>query len=544
MLTRAWVLAVVVLSGCSSILGLKPPQERTGDAGGSDAGGGDSGLPDFTIAVTTAAPRVPQDGSDFIDVAITRTNLTAPIAVSVPTPPTDVTVTAVTIDGSAAAGSLVVAGDAELPLLGSGGGANEVLLHIVATADGIEHDVDVTAVVTLRPGIPDPNFGSAGTGEFTLQLNGGSTFDNEFFDVAFGSNGTLTLAGDTQNSLGAGDGIMIRLTSSGAPDAAFHGGTALEIDQHTGTAPGDFYADSRQSDGHVIGVGQTQDQFTKQFPAGWVASVTAAGSEESDFGDLEGGNDFVDSSQAILAVEVQTGDSLVMVGGDGPPSLAASTVIMRQTPIGASDGTYAGGSALPLGVSFAGAGALALDPSGTTAYVVGTAGGSAGAELLHITSAGALDPAFGQGSGRFALGSAAAAATAIAVQPDGKLVVAGAPTFIGRVLPGGGYDASFGTLGIATLPTSFSSIAAVGIQTDGRIVVAGAAVANTVTVLRLLPDGTLDPTYGTGGSVTITLGADAVLHNMRLQPDNSAVLVGAGGSNPSGAIAAVVRVTP
>jgi uncharacterized delta-60 repeat protein len=530
----------VALAGCSSILGLKPPHEAPGDANGSDAGVGDSGLPDFTIVVTTAAPRVPQNGSDFINLAITRTNLTSPIDVAVPNPPTDVTVTPTVIDGSATAGSLVVAGNAELSLTGSGGSANELLLHIVATSDGIEHDVDVTAVVTLQPGILDPSFGS-GTGEFTLQLNGGSTFDNEFYDVALGSNGTLTLAGNTQNSLGAGDGIMIRLTGSGAPDPSFHGGTALEINQHTGSAPGFFFAASRQSDGHVIGVGQTQDQFTKLFPAGWIASVTGAGSEESDFGDLEGGNDFLDSSPSIVAIEVQTGDSLVMVAGDGPPSSAGSTVILRQTPIGGGDSSYAGGSALALGISFSGPGALALDPTGTTAYAVGT--GSAGPVILHLTGGGVLDPAFGN-AGVFALGSAAAAATAIAVQPDGKLVVTGAPAFIGRVLPGGGYDASFGSLGIATLPTSFSSIAAVGIQTDGRIVIAGAAVANTVTAMRLLADGSIDPTYGTAGSVTITLGTSAGVHNMRLQPDNSAVLCGTGESNPNGAIAEVVRITP
>jgi hypothetical protein len=44
--------------------------------------------------------------------------------------------------------------------------------------------------------------------------------------------------------------------------------------------------------------------------------------------------------------------------------------------------------------------------------------------------------------------------------------------------------------------------------------------------------------------VTITLGTSAGVHNMRLQADNSAVLCGTGESNPNGAIAEVVRVTP
>jgi uncharacterized delta-60 repeat protein len=108
--------------------------------------------------------------------------------------------------------------------------------------------------------------------------------------------------------------------------------------------------------------------------------------------------------------------------------------------------------------------------------------------MVRAQSNGTLDPGFGSGgivTTDFA--GAGDGATAIAVQTDGKLVVAGnsfnnsASNFnfvVARYNSNGTLDASFGTGGKATTDVGgrFARAYAVALQGDGRIVVAGGTV--------------------------------------------------------------------
>jgi uncharacterized delta-60 repeat protein len=103
------------------------------------------------------------------------------------------------------------------------------------------------------------------------------------------------------------------------------------------------------------------------------------------------------------------------------------------------------------------------------------------------------------------------------LQPDGK-IVAGANENIARFNPDGTLDKSFGTDGVFKEPiyyfdgssfiklTSFFRISArLLLQPDGKIIGMGEAYIpapfRMVLMIRLLPDGTLDPTFGRNGIV-------------------------------------------
>jgi uncharacterized delta-60 repeat protein len=106
--------------------------------------------------------------------------------------------------------------------------------------------------------------------------------------------------------------------------------------------------------------------------------------------------------------------------------------------------------------------------------------------------------------------------TAVAVQKDHKIVVA--DTTIGdtswsvimvrRYNTDGSADNTFGTNGVALWDDDFYAFATdVAIQVDGKIVVAGMVLneggdAYDLVLLRYLTNGTLDTTFGTGGVVT------------------------------------------
>src|ERR1700733_12197462 len=141
---------LILATGCSQILGLAAPHAAPADASTADATAPDAaGGSNFTLQVTTAAPRVPQGGFDYLAVAVTRTDFTDAIVVDVPSPPPGVMVTSATVDGSATTATLTLTGSADL-VVGS-----DVELTLVGSGGGISHELDVTAAVTFKPGIPD-----------------------------------------------------------------------------------------------------------------------------------------------------------------------------------------------------------------------------------------------------------------------------------------------------------------------------------------------------------------------------------------------------
>ena len=106
--------------------------------------------------------------------------------------------------------------------------------------------------------------------------------------------------------------------------------------------------------------------------------------------------------------------------------------------------------------------------------------------------------------------------TAVAVQKDHKIVVADtfwpdgqftAVIMVRRYNTDGSADNTFATNGVALWDDDFVSFATdVAIQADGKIVVAGMVInevgdAYDLVLLRYLTNGTLDPTFGTGGVV-------------------------------------------
>jgi uncharacterized delta-60 repeat protein len=127
---------------------------------------------------------------------------------------------------------------------------------------------------------------------------------------------------------------------------------------------------------------------------------------------------------------------------------------------------------------------------------------------------GDLDPSFGPGG----VVSTPGSKNAVVIQPDGKIVVAGAlgaDFSVVRYLTDGSPDLSFDFDGRAT--ASFANGAganAAALQLDGKIVVAGIADNPNVVVegwsvhssdfalARFNLDGSLDPTFGSGGMVT------------------------------------------
>jgi uncharacterized delta-60 repeat protein len=194
------------------------------------------------------------------------------------------------------------------------------------------------------------------------------------------------------------------------------------------------------------------------------------------------------------------------------------TVTVRG-PAGALDTSFAnGGKAIvPVDASDDMARAMAVQGDGKI-VVAGWGHTTIGYtfELVRLQRDGAIDPTFGNaGKVLTKIGNGTAEANAIALQADGKILVAGsvneAPKgksfALARYNADGSLDAGFGTGGIVV--TSFGSQSdeafAIAVQVDGKIVLGGHALSATsgldFALARYQTDGTLDATFGVNGQV-------------------------------------------
>jgi uncharacterized delta-60 repeat protein len=190
---------------------------------------------------------------------------------------------------------------------------------------------------------------------------------------------------------------------------------------------------------------------------------------------------------------------------------------------------------------FGGQSGMAVQPDGK---IVMVGGRFIDFVLARFNADGTLDTSFGD-AGKVATdiagGFAQERARAVAIQPDGKIVVAGESSLpsgdlavaLVRYNADGTLDTRFGTDGkVFDAPAVPGRAFDVVILSDGRIVVAGdAPVANEAgdfgdfLVARYMANGSLDPSFGTGGiAITdVSFGTDLAL-NIVAQP-NGALLV-------------------
>jgi uncharacterized delta-60 repeat protein len=215
------------------------------------------------------------------------------------------------------------------------------------------------------------------------------------------------------------------------------------------------------------------------------------------------------------------------------------------TPTGALDPTFGDGGRVTTEFTLSGAPAradlqdLAIQPDGRIVAV--------GHNFRFIWVArylldGSLDPSFdGDGRVRITFGRAGADASAVAIDEDGNIVVGGtvhadawSHLAVARLLPDGSLDTTFGgdgrvQVGFGPPGSRYLQGKTLTLESDGAISVGGWAEGccpPRFAVARLLPDGSLDPSFGRNGHVTVAFHGDALMMDMASGPGGS--LVGAG----------------
>jgi uncharacterized delta-60 repeat protein len=166
---------------------------------------------------------------------------------------------------------------------------------------------------------------------------------------------------------------------------------------------------------------------------------------------------------------------------------------------------------------------------------------------VFISSSGAstpgeLDASFDtDGKVTTAIGTNIAEALSVVMDSNGKIVVAGYAYngsnhdfAVARYNSDGTLDTSFSTDGIVTTPigTGLDAATSIAIDNSGKIVVAGYVqdgASSPLAVVRYLSDGTLDTSFGTGGKVTTSVGV-GLTYAFGIVIDSNGKIVVAGSS--------------
>jgi uncharacterized delta-60 repeat protein len=342
------------------------------------------------------------------------------------------------------------------------------------------------------------------------------------------------------------------VAKQGDLDPTFGGGGKVLTD----FAAGDDLADSLalQPDGKIVAVGRN-GQYPDFHSA--LARYNTDGTLDQTFG--TGGRVTialnVNGDRLISAVILPDG-KILAAGSVFQNNLDLSFLVVRFNANGSLDQTFgtAGTANVVFGDDTAEVSKILVQPDGKI-VVAGTSGRGQGNDmndfaLARFNSDGAIDKSFGVGGKlktHFSGSNSGTRAGSAVLQPDGKIVVAGSyknegltrQFALARYNENGSLDQSFGSGG--TLSTDFGKDThgqAIALQADGKIVVGGYFEtgffrANEFALARYDTNGNLDPAFGGGGKVVKDLSGNDVIYSVLIQRDGKIVAAGRSGSNVS-----------
>lgn len=362
-------------------------------------------------------------------------------------------------------------------------------------------------------GSPDPSFGTNGV----LQID--TTGLQSESGVAVQADGKLIVTNRGTND----DFARIhRLLDNGAPDESFGDLGTVTIN---GTGLDQLNAVLVQPDGKILVGGRSGTSAA-------LYRFTDRGAPDQGFG--AGGKVTLTalSAQAENVFDLALRDGKIVAGGQ---SALKAAVWKRNAVDGSADGAatipIAGGGDNPFGDSASG---VVIQPDGRI-DVAGSTSAASNGYVARLNTTLALDPTFQGGIVQINNGQLETAAS-LALQPDGKIVVAGRTTanvnasgdiMVTRFTSGGLPDQSFNGTGTRFVDSGTNEFASkVLVQPDGKLVIVGSN--GDVLFYRLTAAGAFDPTFDADGARGIDAGGSDTSSDAVLQADGKIVSVGSG----------------
>lgn len=458
-----------------------------------------SGSPDFSITSQPSTPVAPNGGTTSFSIAFNPSSTGVKTAtVSIASDDTSRTPFTFSVSGYTAGfsnGSLDTTFSSDgITINDLGNNSNDTGIAVAIQPDGkilvagtslISGSNQFALARYQTNGVLDTSFGVGG---FVFTDVGPQ--NDEAVSVLIQPDGNIVLAGYIQSGTGF-DFALVRYTPTGTLDPSF--GSAGKVITTLNGSDEIAAGAVLQPDGKIVVAGSISVSLGYDIT---LVRYTDSGAIDTSFGSsgrviTSLGNSY----DTATCIALQSDGKILVGGGLLHPGIGYDFAALRYTAAGALDTTFGAGGKVVLALSpgLDLANAIALQQDGRI-ILAGYAqfNNNADFAIIRLTVTGSLDPTFGTGGVVFtAVGPSLDYARGVAIQPDGKIVVAGTGDFppnysadftTARYTATGALDSSFGTAGIVitALSPSFENAAAVALHSDGRIVVAGNAY-NTVS---------------------------------------------------------------
>jgi uncharacterized delta-60 repeat protein len=401
--------------------------------------------------------------------------------------------------------------------------------------------VSASAVVGLdASGKLDPSFGKGGKIAVPGTVVGAAAAAGETVLVA----GTKQPGPPTElPSLAPDDFYAARYTAAGRLDPTYAGGSGIAVLEGVGAAHATaavFGADGSATVGGAVArpTDCPPGYACDDTPA--IVRFTADGHPDAGFG--EGGIVRLAGLRmpvttvfflGVAKLAARPGGGVFAIG-DG----LGGTFLAALTADGSLDPGFAGsGLIVKTGSTRAAVQPVAtgVDAAGDVFALVGTSSGTAlgeSAVLLRYSPEGRLDEGFGEGGRAYA----PAWANGLAVAADGSsFVISSEEESLTELTPSGSLDHGFGDEGSVAFSQGrgFEPVAVAALA-DGDVLVGGGLITRGgpwPTVLRFLPDGRPDPSFGKGGMRMVKpkrarASEEAEVTSMAVDPQGGIVLAG------------------
>lgn len=338
-------------------------------------------------------------------------------------------------------------------------------------------------------GAPDANFG-AGAGWTTVELPGEAPsfgYGPPLTGLATDPGGRIYLTGDRGF---LGDAFVLARDPGGRPDPSFgRGGLVEEVRRLPSNTEASELAIGPRGEVFVAGFSDTGRHGGERV----VMGLEPDGRPNRRLG----------SGAGFVAIDAENG--LAPARG-GRFYAVRGRHVVRFGRSGRRDPGYGAGGAAALPERFAVAALRAR--SGGRLLVVGRDTRRGGMLAFQLTASGRPDRRFGRRGVAYVGFGRDVRAKALAVAIDSRrrvLLLGNVGTWTGvvRLLPDGRLDRRFGRRGVRRFPFADPEQTAIGVQPDGEILVAGTeyTTERLTALVRLRPDGSLDRSFGRRGVV-------------------------------------------
>jgi uncharacterized delta-60 repeat protein len=264
---------------------------------------------------------------------------------------------------------------------------------------------------------------------------------------------------------------------------------------------------------------------------GAAAALAAPGDLDSSFDD-DGRRTFDFGGTDVVRDVLVQRDGKVLLAGDGRAT--GDVLVTRLNPDGSPDTSFDGDGTREYLIGGTDTGnAVAVQRDGRILVAARTVTNDQSIPtLIGLNPDGSTDTGFADEGELFLEEVGFQYAGDVLVQPDGKIVVAGAVTGnnfgVGRFNPDGSPDANFAGDGVAEVEFNVDAISigqAIALQSNGKLVVAGTGGSGGDTgVARLNADGSPDTGFNGNGRREIDTAPTGAAEDVVVQPDGKIVL--------------------